>query len=286
MLGTHIAQAGSNVEADRLRFDFSHPKALSGEEISKVENLVNEWIVNGASQETKLMDLEDAKNSGAIALFNEKYADKVRVVSFGDVSKELCGGTHVKNIDEIGSFFITKESGVSAGVRRIEAVCSRAALNLARSFRAELEELKDELKSTEPLNAVKKLKGEIKGLKDKLKNAKNSHALAFLNVNETKLCVASIDGGDIKTMIDEFKNEHESAAILLVQVDEEGKISLAAGVKNAPLKAGAWVKFAAQILGGNGGGKDDFATAGGKNALAIEDAIKSSLEYARQALEK
>ena len=286
VVGTHIAQAGSNVEADRLRFDFSHPKALSGEEISKVENLVNEWIVNGASQETKLMNLEDAKNSGAIALFNEKYADKVRVVSFGEISKELCGGTHVKNIDEIGSFFIIKESGVSAGVRRIEAVCSRAALNLARSFRAELEELKEELKSVEPLNAVKKLKGELKTLKDKLKNAKNSHALAFLNVNETKLCVASIDGGDIKTMIDEFKNEHESAAILLVQVDEEGKISLAAGVKNAPIKAGAWVKFAAQILGGNGGGKDDFATAGGKNALAIEDAIRSSVEYARQALEK
>ena len=286
VLGTHIAQAGSNVEADRLRFDFSHPKALTSEEISKVENLVNEWILNGANAKTQVMELEEAKKSGAIALFNEKYADKVRVVSFGDVSKELCGGTHVKNIDEIGSFFITKESGVSAGVRRIEAVCSRAALNLAKSFRAELEELKDEIKSTEPLNAVKKLKGEIKGLKDKLKNAKSSGELAFINVNETKLCVAHIDGGDIKTLIDEFKNEHEKAAILLIQVDEEGKISLAAGVKNAPLKAGAWVKFAAQILGGNGGGKDDFATAGGKNALAIEDAIKSSLEYARQALEK
>jgi len=286
VLGTHIAQAGSNVEADRLRFDFSHPKALTGEEISKVENLVNEWILNGAHAKTQVMELEEAKKSGAIALFNEKYADKVRVVSFGDVSKELCGGTHVKNIDEIGSFFITKESGVSAGVRRIEAVCSRAALNLARSFRAELDELKDELKSAEPLNAVKKLKGELKTLKDKLKNAKSSGELAFINVNDTKLCVAHIDGGDIKTLIDEFKNGHEKAAILLIQTDEEGKISLAAGVKNAPLKAGAWVKFAAQILGGNGGGKDDFATAGGKNALAIEDAIKSSLEYARQALEK
>ena len=286
VLGTHIAQAGSNVEADRLRFDFSHPKALTSEEISKVENLVNEWILDGANAKTQVMELEEAKKSGAIALFNEKYADKVRVVSFGDVSKELCGGTHVKNIDEIGSFFITKESGVSAGVRRIEAVCSRAALNLARSFRAELEELKDELKSTEPLNAVKKLKGEIKGLKDKLKNAKSSEELAFINVKDTKLCVAHIDGGDIKTLIDEFKNGHEKAAILLIQTDEEGKISLAAGVKNAPLKAGAWVKFAAQILGGNGGGKDDFATAGGKNVLAIEDAIRSSLEYARQALEK
>ncbi|OSQ23826.1 alanine--tRNA ligase [Campylobacter concisus] len=286
VLGTHIAQAGSSVEADRLRFDFSHPKALTSEEISKVENLVNEWILNGANSKTELMKLEDAKNSGAIALFNEKYADNVRVVSFGDVSKELCGGTHVKNIDEIGSFFIIKESGVSAGVRRIEAVCSRAALNLARSFRAELDELKDELKSTEPLNAVKKLKNELRVLKDKLKNAKNSHELVYLDINKTKLCVTSVDGGDIKTLIDEFKNEHESAAILLIQADESGKISLAAGVKNAPLKAGAWVKFAAQILGGNGGGKDDFATAGGKDASMIEDAIKDSLEYARQALEK
>lgn len=286
VLGTHIAQAGSNVEADRLRFDFSHPKALTSEEISKVENLVNVWILNGANSKTELMKLEDAKNSGAIALFNEKYADDVRVVSFGDVSKELCGGTHVKNIDEIGSFFIIKESGVSAGVRRIEAVCSRAALNLARSFRTELDDLKDELKSAEPLNAVKKLKNELRVLKDKLKNAKNSHELVYLDINKTKLCVTSVDGGDIKTLIDEFKNEHESAAILLIQADESGKISLAAGVKNAPLKAGAWVKFAAQILGGNGGGKDDFATAGGKDASMIEDAIKDSLEYARQALEK
>ena len=286
VLGTHIAQAGSSVEANRLRFDFSHPKAVTAEELTKIENFVNSAIAESIAAKTEIMDIEDAKNSGAIALFGEKYADKVRVLSFGEVSKELCGGTHVSNLSQIGAFFITKEGGVSAGVRRIEAVCSKAALNLAKAWRGEIEELKTELKSAEPMNAVKKLKAEIKSLKDKTKQAKDAHELAVVNVNETKLCVAVIDGGDIKATIDEFKNENEKAAILLVQVNEEGKIALAAGVKNAPLKAGEWVKFTAQILGGNGGGKDDFATAGGKNVLAIEDAVRQALEFAKTRLEK
>jgi len=286
VLGTHIAQAGSSVEASRLRFDFSHPKAVTAKELTKIENFVNAAISENIEAKTEIMDIEDAKNSGAIALFGEKYADKVRVLSFGEVSKELCGGTHVSNLSQIGAFFITKESGVSAGVRRIEAVCSKAALNLAKAWRSEIEELKTELKSTEPIGAVKKLKAEIKSLKDKAKQAKNAHALACVNVNETKLCVAVLDGGDIKATIDEFKNENEKAAILLVQVNEEGKIALAAGVKNAALKAGEWVKFTAQILGGNGGGKDDFATAGGKNVLAIEDAMRQAFEFAKIKLEK
>ena len=286
VLGTHIAQAGSSVEANRLRFDFSHPKAVTAEELAKIENFVNSAIAESIAAKTEIMDVEDAKNSGAIALFGEKYADKVRVLSFGEVSKELCGGTHVENLSQIGAFFITKEGGVSAGVRRIEAVCSKAALNLAKAWRGEIEELKTELKSAEPMNAVKKLKAEIKSLKDKTTQAKDAHALAVVNVNETKLCVAVIDGGDIKATIDQFKNENEKAAILLVQVNEEGKIALAAGVKNAPLKAGEWVKFTAQILGGNGGGKDDFATAGGKNVLAIEDAVRQALEFAKTRLEK
>ena len=286
VLGTHIAQAGSSVEANKLRFDFSHPKAVTAEELTKIENFVNAAISENIEAKTEIMDIEDAKNSGAIALFGEKYADKVRVLSFGEVSKELCGGTHVANLSQIGAFFITKESGVSAGVRRIEAVCSKAALNLAKAWRSEIEELKTELKSAESIGAVKKLKAEIKSLKDKAKQAKNAHTLACVNVNETKLCVAVLDGGDIKATIDEFKNENEKAAILLVQVNEEGKIALAAGVKNAALKAGEWVKFTAQILGGNGGGKDDFATAGGKNVLAIEDAMRQAFEFAKIKLEK
>ena len=286
VLGTHIAQAGSSVEASRLRFDFSHPKAVTAEELTKIENFVNAAISENIEAKTEIMDIEDAKNSGAIALFGEKYADKVRVLSFGEVSKELCGGTHVSNLSQIGAFFITKESGVSAGVRRIEAVCSKAALNLAKAWRSQIEEIKTELKSAESISAVKKLKTELKNLKDKAKQAKNAHALACVNVNETKLCVAVLDGGDIKATIDEFKNENEKAAILLVQVNEEGKIALAAGVKNAALKAGEWVKFTAQILGGNGGGKDDFATAGGKNVLAIEDAMRQAFEFAKIKLEK
>ncbi|RKV90803.1 MAG: alanine--tRNA ligase, partial [Campylobacter sp.] len=147
VLGTHIAQAGSSVEANRLRFDFSHPKAVTAEELTKIENFVNGAIAESIAAKTEIMDVEDAKNSGAIALFGEKYADKVRVLSFGEVSKELCGGTHVSNLSQIGAFFITKEGGVSAGVRRIEAVCSKAALNLAKAWRGEIEELKTELKS-------------------------------------------------------------------------------------------------------------------------------------------
>ncbi|MGG7047734.1 MULTISPECIES: alanine--tRNA ligase [unclassified Campylobacter] len=284
ILGTHVAQAGSSVEATKLRFDFSHPKAVSAEELDKIESFVNNAIANGAVAKTEIMGIDDAKNSGAIALFGEKYDENVRVLSFGDVSKELCGGTHVKNINEIGSFFIIKESGVSAGVRRIEAICSSSALAYAKNLRSELDEIKTELKSIEPLVAIKKLKDEIKSLKEKAKNAGNSHALAFLTINETKLCVAAIDTGDIKTMIDEFKNQHEKAAIMLMQVGENGKISLAAGVKNTAIKASEWVKMAAQILGGNGGGKDDFATAGGSNVLEIENAIKSAIEFAKEKL--
>ena len=281
VLGAHIAQAGSLVEADRLRFDFSYPKALSDEELAKIEEFVNNAVCKGCAAKTEIMDIDDAKNSGAIALFGEKYGSKVRVVSFGEISKELCGGIHVHNLSEIGPFFIVKESGVSAGVRRIEAVCSRAALNLALQNRAKLAEISAELKGIEPLRAIEKLKDEIRSLKDQIKHASGSHALAFLNVGDTKLCVSSVESGDIKTMIDEFKNSHEKAAIMLMQVGTDGKISIAAGVKNAPIKAGEWVKLAAQILGGGGGGRDDFATAGGKDVLKIEEAIKEAISYAK-----
>lgn len=283
ILGTHVAQAGSNVEADRLRFDFSHPKALTSEELEMIEKFVNDAVASSAAAKTEIMDIEAAKNRGAIALFGEKYAENVRVLSLGNVSKELCGGTHVKNVSEIGAFFITKESGVSAGVRRIEAVCSRAALNLARGFRSELAEISNELKTNEPMVAIKKLKGEVRELKDKLKNIGDSHAIAFTSINDTKMGVAVVKSGDIKTMIDNYKNEFASLAILLLQVNDD-KIAIAAGVKNAPIKAGEWVKMAAKILDGNGGGRDDFATAGGKNVPMIETAVKEAFEFAKEKL--
>ncbi|MBE2986124.1 alanine--tRNA ligase [Campylobacter sp. RM12920] len=283
VLGTHIAQAGSSVEADKLRFDFSHPKALTSEELARIEAFVQNAIVKGEAAKTQIMDIEDAKNSGAIALFGEKYADKVRVLSFGEVSKELCGGTHVHNLNEIGAFFITKESGVSAGVRRIEAVCSKAALNLAKNLRAELDEIKTELKSIEPIIAIKKLKTEIKSLKDELKNAGSSKAINLSDINGVKVCVEILESGDIKTAIDEIKNANERTAVLFMQVKDD-KVAIAAGVKNASIKAGEWVKMTAQILGGNGGGKDDFATAGGKDTSKIQDATKAALEFAKEKL--
>ncbi|TQR33031.1 alanine--tRNA ligase [Campylobacter sp. MIT 99-7217] len=281
ILGSHITQAGSLVEPDKLRFDFTHPKPLSEEELEKIENMVNEMIINSYEKRLDIMELNEAKKSGALALFNEKYQEKVRVISLGE-SKELCGGTHVKNTAQIGSFYIVKESGVSAGVRRIEAVASKAALNYAKNLNKELLSLKNELKTNEPLNALKRLKNELLSLKNELKNQSKQELQSF-EKNGTQICVQSLTNGDIKAMIDEFKNKFNKAVILLIQ-NKDGKISLAAGVKNASLKAGSLVKEAAQILGGNGGGRDDFATAGGKDASKIEEALKRALSSIQKEL--
>lgn len=281
ILGSHIAQAGSLVEENKLRFDFTHSKPLSEEELTKIENLVNELIIKADTSTTKIMPLDEAKKSGAIALFNEKYQDKVRVVSLGE-SKELCGGTHVKNSAEIGSFYIVKESGVSAGVRRIEAVVSKAALNYAKSFIKESALLKTELKSTDNILAVKKLKDELSKLKNSLKQS-GGVKLDFKDINGTKLCVCEVENGDIKAMIDDFKNKFEKAVILIAQKQDE-KICFACGVKNAPLKAGALVKEIAQALGGNGGGRDDFATAGAKNSSKLNEALKEIYESIEKSL--
>lgn len=281
ILGSHIAQAGSLVEENKLRFDFTHSKPLSEEELTKIENLVNELIIKADTSTTKIMALDEAKKSGAIALFNEKYQDKVRVVSLGE-SKELCGGTHVKNSAEIGSFYIVKESGVSAGVRRIEAVVSKAALNYAKSFIKESALLKTELKSTDNILAVKKLKDELSKLKNSLKQS-GGVKLDFKDINGTKLCVCEVENGDIKAMIDDFKNKFEKAVILIAQKQDE-KICFACGVKNAPLKAGALVKEIAQALGGNGGGRDDFATAGAKNSSKLNEALKEIYESIEKSL--
>ena len=281
ILGSHITQAGSLVEFNKLRFDFTHPQALSADECEKIENLVNECVAKADNAVLEKMSLDEAKKSGAIALFNEKYQGVVRVLTLGK-SKELCGGTHIKNTAEIGSFYIIKESGVSAGVRRIEAVASKAALKYAKSFMNEVSELKSELKTNDALSAVKKLKSEIAEYKNKLKNAAKSE-LVSVDMNGTRVCVARAEQGDIKVMIDEFKNAYEKAVILLFQV-KEGKITLAAGVKNAPIKAGALIKEVAKQVGGNGGGRDDFATAGGKDISQIQNACELALRLIKEAL--
>lgn len=282
VLGDHISQAGSSVEASRLRFDFTHPKAMSFEEIKEVENLVNFEILKAIPAKTEILELNEAKKSGAIALFGEKYASKVRVLSFGDFSKELCGGTHVKNSSEIGAFLITKESGVSAGVRRIEAICSKEVINYTNHLRDELETINSELKSNEPLIAIDKLKNEIKELKNELKKTSNNKELEVHNINGVNIIVSEFDG-DIKTKIDELKNRYEKVVILLENIKDD-KITLCAGVKNAPIKAGDLVKQTALIVGGNGGGRDDFATAGGKDISKSKEALKFGLKYIKEKL--
>lgn len=282
VLGDHISQAGSSVEASRLRFDFTHPKAMNFEEIKEVENLVNFEILKAIPAKTEILELSEAKKSGAIALFGEKYANKVRVLSFGDFSKELCGGTHVKNSSEIGAFLITKESGVSAGVRRIEAICSKEVINYTNHLRDELETINSELKSNEPLIAIDKLKNEIKELKNELKKTSNNKELEVHNMNGVSVIVSEFDG-DIKTKIDELKNRYEKVVILLENIKDD-KITLCAGVKNAPIKAGDLVKQTALIVGGNGGGRDDFATAGGKDISKSKEALKFGLKYIKEKL--
>lgn len=282
VLGDHISQAGSSVEASRLRFDFTHPKAMSFEEIKEVENLVNFEILKAIPAKTEILELSEAKKSGAIALFGEKYASKVRVLSFGDFSKELCGGTHVKNSSEIGAFLITKESGVSAGVRRIEAICSKEVINYTNHLRDELETINSELKSNEPLIAIDKLKNEIKELKNELKKTSNNKELEVHNINGVSVIVSKFDG-DIKTKIDELKNRYEKVVVLLENIKDD-KITLCAGVKNAPIKAGDLVKQTALIVGGNGGGRDDFATAGGKDISKSKEALKFGLKYIKEKL--
>lgn len=276
ILGDMVSQAGSLVEATRLRFDFTYPKAMSSEQIEKVENFVNDQISRANSTKTDIMNIDDAKNSGAVALFGEKYADNVRVVSIGD-SKELCGGTHVKNTGEIGSFFIVKESGVSAGVRRIEAICSKSALNYAKNLRLQMAQINENLKTNEPIAAIKKLKDEIKSLKTELSKASSAKAIELSEINGVKVAISEFDG-DIKAKIDELKNQNEKIIALFFKPENE-KVQIACGVKGANAKAGEIVKEVAKILGGGGGGRDDFATAGGKDISKISQAIAFANEF-------
>lgn len=280
-LGEHIAQAGSSVEPNRLRFDFSHPKPVTSQELEQIESWVNAQIQKGAKAKTEIMDINSAKNSGAIALFGEKYGEMVRVLTLGE-SKEFCGGTHVENINEIGSFFITKESGVSAGVRRIEAICADSATQYTNELRHELGECEMELKNTDLLSAIKKLKAELKAAKDELKNASSNSSLESFDIKGAKVVISEF-GGDIKSKIDELKNGADKVIAVLANV-KDGKVSLAVGVKGCELKAGEIVSKIAPIINGGGGGRSDFATAGGKDPSRLNEAFKSAKELISASL--
>lgn len=280
-LGEHIAQAGSSVEPNRLRFDFSHPKPVTSGELEQIESWVNAQIQKGAKAKTEIMDIKSAKNSGAIALFGEKYGDMVRVLTLGE-SKEFCGGTHVENINEIGSFFITKESGVSAGVRRIEAICANSATQYTNELRHELGKCEIELKNADLLSAIKKLKAELKAAKDELKNASSNNSLESFDIKGAKVVISEF-GGDIKSKIDELKNGADKVIAVLANV-KDGKVSLAVGVKGCELKAGEIVSKIAPIINGGGGGRSDFATAGGKDPSRLNEAFKSAKELISASL--
>jgi len=286
LLGDHISQAGSLNDAKRLRFDFSHPKAMTSKEIERVEAWVNDKILRAVPAETKVMSIDEAKNSGAMALFGEKYGDEVRVVSIGDASVELCGGTHVDNASKIGLFMISKESGVSAGVRRIEAICGKAAVEKVNALRNEINEIKEEVKNQNPIAGISKLKEQVKTLKGELQTALSStkKELSVSEVNGVTVIVEEVEAGDIKELIDEAKNKYENLAIMLFQKKGE-KVMLAAGVKDAPLKAGDWIKAIAPIVGGGGGGRPDFAQAGGKDPSKIKTALEEAKVYLSEILE-
>jgi len=286
LLGEHISQAGSLNDDKRLRFDFSHPQAMTADEVAKVEAWVNDKISRAIPAKTEVMSIEEAKNSGAMALFGEKYGDEVRVVSMGDASTELCGGTHVANVAQIGLFMITKESGVSAGVRRIEATCGNASVEAVNTLRTEINEIKTELKNVNPLAGIAKLKEQVKTLKGELTSALSSSQkeLTAVDVNGVNVIVEEVDNGDIKAMIDEMKNKYDNIAIMLF-MKKGDKVMLAAGSKNTPIKAGDWIKSIAPIVGGGGGGRPDFAQAGGKDASKITTALEEAKVYLSEILE-
>ncbi len=283
VLGDTISQAGSLNDDKRLRFDFTYPKALTKAELDEVQDLVNSMIANAMVGKVEELPIEEAKKKGAIAMFGEKYGAKVRVVEFGDVSVEFCGGTHIKNTGLIGSFYITKESGVSAGVRRIEAVCGLSAINYAKEAFERLHNIEVELKNKDLLQGIAKLKEQIKQLKNELKGANENTSVALNEtmINGVKVIVDVVSQGDLKKIVDDLKNGNESVAVLLIQAKDD-KVSLVSGVKNCKIKAGDWVKAVAPIVGGNGGGRPDFASAGGKDTTKVNEAKDFALSFAKE----
>jgi len=297
-LGSHVEQAGAYYDDKRLRFDFTHFTALTKEELEKVENLVNEEIARGDMVLTREMPIEEAKKSGATALFGEKYGDTVRVVSVGDFSIELCGGTHVENSSSIQAFKILSEQGVAAGVRRIEAITSQNLFDyfhheeellksLSGKLKADPEHLLARVESLE--KELKESRSQCEQLKAKLANAEVED-LAVVEYKDCSLIAANIPGMDrnaLRNLGDSLKDKHKNAFILLASV-EDGKPILMATAVDAAVKLGAHagnlIKEIAPILGGGGGGKPQMAQAGGKDTAKLEEALKQSLESMKKQL--
>ena len=284
----------NDVDADRLRFDFTHFQSMTKEEIAKVEDIVNEKIAEAIPVVTDVMTIEEAKKTGAMALFGEKYGEKVRVVAMGDFSKEFCGGTHVANTANIRLFKIVSEAGVAAGVRRIEALTDKGVMKYYAELEKTIEEAAKAAK-TEPVQLVKKIAAmndEIKSLmseNEKLKaelanNALGDTAGDIKEVNGVKYIATKVDGVDmneLRELGDQFKEKLGEGVVVLAS-GNEGKVSLMATVTNGAMKQGAHagnlVKAIAGLVGGGGGGRPNMAQAGGKNPAGIAQALEKAEE--------
>ena len=299
VLGTHVAQKGSLVDPQRLRFDFSHFEPLTPAQIKEVETLVNEQVRFNREAQTRLMAYDQAVGAGAMALFGEKYGDEVRVLSIGEFSTELCGGTHVQRAGDIGVFKITSEAGVASGVRRIEAVTGQRALDWIAADETRLLTIADLVKSSRDavddkvrqlLDRTRKLEKELEQLKGKIASSQGSDlATQAVDVGSIKVLAALLEGVDPKALrdtVDQLKNKLGSAAIVLAAV-ADGKVSLVAGVTKdcmAQVKAGDLVNAVALQIGGKGGGRPDMAQAGGDNPAALAGALASVPEWVRSRL--
>ena len=299
VLGDHVQQKGSLVDPDRLRFDFSHFEPLTQEQIQQVEDRVNQQIRNNATAEAKVMAQDEALESGAMALFGEKYGDEVRVLSIGDFSVELCGGVHVKRAGDIGLFKIIAETGVASGVRRVEAITGEAALQLFTESENHLDEMASLLKTKKEnvsdrlqqlVEKNRLLEKELEQLKGKLASQAGSDlADEAVDVDGIQVLAIKLDGADNKTLrdtMDQLKNKLGKAAIVLASVSGE-KITLVAGVtkdETKRVKAGDLVNAVATQVGGKGGGRPDMAQAGGNNPAALDAALSSVVDWVREAL--
>jgi len=299
VLGDHVTQKGSLVAPDRLRFDFSHYEAVTHEQIQAIESLVNDEIRRNVEAVTREMTYDEAIESGAMALFGEKYGDTVRVLSFGDYSVELCGGPHVNRTGDIGIFKITSEGGVASGVRRIEAVTGNGAMAWITETQQTLGDLASLLRS-QPDHAAMKIEQLLKRSKDlekELASAKQAlitgkgsdHSESVREIAGIKVLAARMDGADAKTLrvaVDKFKDKLQSAIVVLGSV-EGGKVHLAAGVtkdNTGKIKAGDLIKPVAEQVGGKGGGRPDFAQAGGTDAKALDQALDSVAGWVAEQL--
>ncbi|MBN9373149.1 MULTISPECIES: alanine--tRNA ligase [unclassified Hydrogenophaga] len=289
VLGDHVQQKGSLVNAERTRFDFAHNAPLTDEQVRRIEALVNAEILANAATQARLMDIESAQKTGAMMLFGEKYGDTVRVLDIGS-SRELCGGTHVTRTGDIGLFKVVGEGGVAAGVRRIEAVTGENALAYLQSLESTVAQAAGALKAPvaeltarvgQTLEQIKALEKEIAALKGRLASSQGDELLGrAVDVKGLKVLAATLDGADAKTLrdtMDKLKDKLKSAAIVLAAVDG-GKVQLAAGVTAdsvGKVKAGELVNFVAQQVGGKGGGKPDMAMAGGTDPSGLAKALAS-----------